>query len=83
MTLAERFNRTALSRALNSRAGRVFRLVAGAGFLIAGVALLPAPMGVVLASWSILPLTAGGFDVCWISVALGGPLAGARIRAPR
>lgn len=82
-TWAARFNRTAFSRFLNSTPGRVFRLVAGAAFLVAGIATLPSPAGIVLAAWSALPLTAGGFDVCWISAALGGPLSGARIRESR
>jgi hypothetical protein len=32
-------------------------------------------------AFSILPLSAGGFDWCYISAALGGPLRGAEIRA--
>lgn len=82
-TLAERFNGTGFSRLLNTRAGRVFRLGAGTGFLVLGIALAPAPVGIASLAWSVLPLTAGGFDVCWISAALGGPLRGARIRATR
>ena len=31
-------------------------------------------------AWGILPLSAGAFDVCYVSAALGGPLSGARIR---
>jgi hypothetical protein len=30
--------------------------------------------------WSILPITAGGFDVCYISAVLGGPFSGRIIR---
>ena len=79
--LADRFNQTAFSRRLNSRSGRAFRVVAGIGFAFAGTLFVASPIGIPLIIWSLLPLTAGGFDVCWISFALGGPLAGPKIRA--
>jgi hypothetical protein len=31
--------------------------------------------------WSIFPLSAGAFDLCFVSALLGGPLSGAKIRA--
>jgi len=31
-------------------------------------------------AWSIFPLSAGIFNVCWISLWLGGPFNSARIR---
>ncbi len=31
-------------------------------------------------AWGVLPLSAGAFDLCYISAVLGGPLSGARIR---
>ena len=49
-------------------------------FLVVGYFLRAHPLGVVSMLWSILPLTAGGFDVCYISAALGGPLSGRTIR---
>ena len=81
MTTAARFNLSGFSVFLNSTSGRVFRLVAGTAFAVSGAALLPSGVGIALLAWSVLPLTAGGFDVCWVSAALGGPLTGARIRA--
>ena len=31
--------------------------------------------------WSLLPLSAGAFDICYVSAALGGPLSGTKIRS--
>jgi hypothetical protein len=80
---AQRFNGSRFGRFINSRPGRAFRLVAGTGFLVAGLARLPSPLGAGLLAWSVFPLSAGAFDVCWISAALGGPLTGGRIRTVR
>ena len=81
MKLAEAFNHTGFSRFLNSGAGRVFRLVAGLGFLVVGYIYRDHPLGVLSIVWSVLPLSAGAFDVCYISAVLGGPFAGSTIRA--
>ena len=78
--LSDAFNRSGFSRFINSRAGRVFRIVAGAVFLAAGYAFRHEGIGIVSMVWSILPLSAGVRDVCYISGALGGPLSGAKIR---
>lgn len=77
----EGFNRSGLSRFLNSLGGRVFRLVAGAGFLAVGYVYRGHALGVVSMVWSILPLSAGAFDICYLSALLGGPISGAKIRA--
>lgn len=37
-------------------------------------------MGIAALVWSVFPLSAGAFDVCYISAALGGPLSGSKIR---
>ena len=81
MSAHDSFNRSGLSRFINSRAGRVFRLTAGTAFLIVGFLYRHHTLGVLSMAWSILPLSAGGLDWCYISAALGGPLSGARIRA--
>jgi hypothetical protein len=80
MRLHEAFNRSAFSHFLNSPAGRVFRLAAGSAFLVAGFIFRAHFLGVVSMVWSIFPLTAGGFDVCYISAGLGGPFSGKVIR---
>ncbi len=79
-TLEELFNRSLLSRFLNSPAGRIFRLVAGTGFLIVGYAYRHRSLGVLSMAWSVLPLSAGAFDICYVSAVLGGPLSGAKVR---
>lgn len=78
--LAASFNRSGFSRFLNGPAGRVFRIVAGACFLVAGLIFREHLLGMLSLVWSIFPLTAGAFDVCYISAALGGPLSGRKIR---
>lgn len=80
MRLHEAFNRSALSRFLNSAPGRIFRLAAGTGFLVLGLRFRHDILGQAAMIWSVFPITAGGFDVCYISAALGGPLHGAQIR---
>jgi hypothetical protein len=80
MSLHELFNQSGFSRFLNTAAGRVFRLVAGAAFLLFGFAYRGSVLGVVSMAWSVFPLTAGAFDVCYISAVLGGPFSGRAIR---
>jgi hypothetical protein len=84
MTLASRFNRSALGRFLNSPAGRAFRLLGGAAFVALGMLLVQAGAivpGVASLAWGSLAISAGGFDVCYFSLVLGGPLSGASCRA--
>jgi hypothetical protein len=79
--LDESFNRSGFSRFLNSPSGRVFRLVAGLGFLAVGYLNRGHTLGVLSMVWGALAMIAGAFDICFISVVLGGPLSGAKIRA--
>jgi len=76
----EVFNRSGFSRFLNSPAGRIFRLVVGLGFLVVGYAYRGHTLGVLSMLWSMLPLSAGALDICYISALLGGPFSGAKIR---
>ena len=80
MSRAEAFNRSGFSRFINSQAGRVFRLVAGMGVLVVGYLFRHHPLGVISMVYSVVPLSAGAFDICFISAVLGGPLSGAKIR---
>src|SRR5512143_1128364 len=77
---SDAFNDSRFSRFLNSGAGRVFRVLAGFGFLAVGARFHRSALGVAALAWSVFPLSAGGLDLCWISAALGGPLRGAKIR---
>ncbi|MGA2363708.1 MAG: hypothetical protein ABSG73_14795 [Candidatus Aminicenantales bacterium] len=65
---------------INSPAGRIFRLVAGTGFLVVGYVYRDHALGVLSMAWSALPLSAGALDLCYVSALLGGPLSGAKIR---
>jgi hypothetical protein len=76
----EAFNRSSFSRFLNSPAGRIFRLVAGTGFLVVGFVYRADALGVLSMMWGVLPFSAGAFDICYISAVLGGPLSGTKIR---
>jgi hypothetical protein len=76
----EAFNRSWLSRFLNSPAGRIFRVTAGVVFLVVGAIFWETLPGVLSMAWGVFPLTAGAFDICYISAALGGPLSGRKIR---
>lgn len=78
---AQRFNGSRFGRFINSNVGRAFRLTAGVAFASTAFTALPIGARIALVAWSVLPLTAGAFDICWISAALGGPLPGRRIRA--
>jgi hypothetical protein len=80
MTIAETFNNTWFSRFINSMTGRIFRMVAGTVFLLLGYVFRDRPLGIAAMVFSILPLSAGGLDLCYISAVLGGPLSGRNIR---
>ena len=77
----EVFNRSGFSRFLNSPAGRIFRVVAGIGFLVIGYVYRGHALGVLSMVWGVLPLSAGALDICYVSALLGGPLSGAKIRS--
>jgi hypothetical protein len=79
-SVVEVFNRSALSRFLNRPAGRLFRLVAGIGFLVVGFVYREYTLGVLSMIWGVFPLSAGALDICYISALLGGPICGAKIR---
>ncbi len=80
MTLSERFNSSGFACWINGPRGRAFRLCAGIAFLAVGIAFRENPLGLAALAWSFFPLSAGIFNVCWISLALGGPFSSATIR---
>lgn len=80
MRTFEKFNQSGFSHFMNSPGGRVFRVVAGIFFLAIGFAYRTHWLGIVSMIWSVFPLTAGGFDLCYVSAVLGGPLMGTKIR---
>ena len=81
MTKYESFNQSGFSKFLNSLAGRILRLVAGIGFFVVGYMYRDHALGMISMVWGVLPLSAGAFDICYVSAALGGPLSGKKIRS--
>jgi hypothetical protein len=80
-SIEEVFNQSAFSRFINSSVGRIFRLVAGIGFLVVGYVYRDHLLGMLSMVWSILPLSAGALDLCYISALLGGAISGNKIRS--
>lgn len=80
MSKYESFNQSGFSKFLNSLSGRILRLVLGIGFLVVGYMYRDHALGVISMVWGVLPLSAGAFDICYVSAALGGPLSGKKIR---
>jgi hypothetical protein len=74
------FNHSGFSVFLNRPVGRVFRIVMGIGFILIGYLFHTHILGMVSIAWGIFPLSAGAFDICYVSAALGGPISGKRIR---
>ena len=81
MTKSESFNQSGFSKFLNTMAGRILRLVMGIGFLVVGFIYRDHTLGIISMLWGLLPLSAGIFDICYVSAALGGPLSGRKIRS--
>ena len=65
-----------------SPAGRVLRVVAGAGMIAGGIAM-DSDGGTALAVAGGIPLSAGLFDICYLSPLFGGPFKGKDIRAAK
>jgi hypothetical protein len=81
MNKYESFKQSGFSKFLNSLAGRILRLVLGILFLVVGYLYRDHALGVISMAWGVLPLSAGAFDICYLSAALGGPLSGKKIRS--
>jgi hypothetical protein len=81
---ANGFARSGFAQFMSSPAGRVLRVVAGAGMIAGGIKLRDDGHrngGTALAVVGLVPLTAGAFDFCVISPLFGGPFLGRDIRA--
>jgi hypothetical protein len=77
----ESFNQSGFSKFLNNTGGRIFRLAAGMAFLAVGFMYRDHALGLLSMAWGVLPLSAGVFDICYVSALLGGPLSGTKIRS--
>jgi hypothetical protein len=76
------FARSGFGQFMASPAGRVLRVVAGVGMIAGGIAM-DSNGGNALAIAGAVPLSAGLFDICWLSPIFGGPFKGADIRAAK
>lgn len=68
-----------LSTFIASPAGRLVRAIVGVGMITGGIAM-GGFGGTVLAVAGVIPLSAGVFDLCYVSALLGGPIRGEAIR---
>lgn len=76
------FASTGFAQFMSSPAGRIARVVAGAGMIAGGIAM-DSDGGTVLAATGGVPLLAGTFDFCILSPLFGGPFWGKDIRAAK
>ena len=81
-TRANGFASSGFAQFMSSPAGRVLRVVAGAGMIGGGIAA-DSKAGTTVAIVGAVPLLAGSFDFCVLSPLFGGPLRGKDIRAAR
>jgi hypothetical protein len=79
VSIAESFGRSRFAQFVNSPAGRLARLVAGAGLIGWGYTQRGTGTGLVFIAAGFVPLAAGAFNLCFISALLGGPISGERI----
>ena len=79
---ASGFAKSGFAQFMASPAGRVLRVVAGAGMIAGGISM-DSNGGNALAVVGAVPLSAGLFDICWLSPIFGGPLKGKDIRAAK
>jgi hypothetical protein len=64
-----------------SLAGRWTRFIAGAVLVVGGLFLVGGPAGILIAVVGLVPLIAGGIDVCVFAPLFGYPFNGALARA--
>jgi hypothetical protein len=79
---ADGFASSGFAQFMASPAGRVLRVVAGAGMIAGGLAA-GSDGGTVVAAVGAVPLLAGTFDFCILSPLFGGPFWGKDIRAAK
>ena len=77
------FPQTAFAQFISSPAGRIVRIIAGLALIGWGYTMSGQTAGLVLMGVGVIPLVAGALDLCLISAILGGPIAGAAIRAAK
>ena len=75
------FAKSGFGQFMASGSGRMLRAVVGIVLIWVGYAVLTGVVGWVVAVIGLIPLLAGLFDFCLVSVLMGGPFAGKDIRA--
>jgi hypothetical protein len=68
-------------RFMASPAGRILRLVAGAGIIAWGLMVTGGDTGKIIAAIGMLPILTGALNICVVAPLLGGPLSGSKVRA--
>lgn len=71
----------AFARFMASAAGRMIRVVAGAGLIAWGLIGMGDTGGYVLAGIGVLPILTGLLNICLVGPLFGAPLSGAKARA--
>lgn len=77
------FARSPLGQFMASLSGRLVRVAAGVLLIALGWIVVDSPWNIVLIAAGFVPLLAGAFDVCVVSLLLGGPFFGEQVRATR
>ena len=76
----KKFEETQFAQFMASPAGRITRIVAGAGIMILGATQRTTKTKASLLAVGALPFSAGTFDFCLISPLFKGPFWGSQIR---
>jgi hypothetical protein len=66
---------------MNSMLGRWVRFVGGAAMIVGGLWGVGGVVGMAIAAVGLIPLAAGGFDICMLAPVLRTPFAGEKVRA--
>jgi Zn-dependent protease len=74
---------SAFSRFMAATPGRIARVAFGASLIGAGVVLIPAPAGLAVAGFGLVPIAAGVFNLCPVAPLWGGHFFGAKYCAPK
>ncbi len=73
----------AFTRFMASGYGRLARLGLGATLVVGALALMPRPVGLVVAAFGLVPLAAGAFNLCPVAPLWGGHFSGAKYCAAK
>jgi len=77
------FKETKFAQFMASPAGRITRIVAGAGLIILGATQKTTKAKASLLAVATIPLSAGAFDFCLLSTLFKGPFWGHQIRSAK